>query len=320
MPALDQPQSTTTWDPMPSLKSRLVALVLRHTRKKAFRSPEGLHAWIAKARRVQDHRPPVKVARRVDITQRRIARHNVYEARPKGDAGAIRIVYWHGGAFCFELTSYHWRLIAEMCERLSARVTVPVYPLAPEHGFDEIFGFGMEVYRQVLMEARPNDLVFMGDSAGGNMAVVLTMMAAREGLPAPARHVLISPGLDMRLENPDIHDLDRLDPWLGIPGGLEAIRLYAPDMDRADWRISPIGGDLSVLPKTLILAGTRDMLTPDTVRFTERAAAAGVNVELVVEPGMIHVWPLIDMPEARRARDRIVAFLKELQADASTDR
>jgi len=102
---------------------------------------------------------------------------------------------------------------------------------------------------------------------------------------------------------------ERDDAWLGIAGGREAIRLYSAGMDPTDWRISPLYGDLSVLPKTLLLTGSRDLLTPDNLIFAEKARAAGVEIEVVHEQGMFHVWPLIDMPEARRARDSIVAFL-----------
>ena len=296
---------------MPSLKSRLVAFVLRHSRKKAFSSPDELHAWLAWARPRQNHRPPARLLKRVDIREATVGGHPFYEVRPKAGAGGMHILYLHGGAYCFEITQYHWNLIAEMAERLSATVSVPIYPLAPEHDVNDIFAVGMAAYRRAVETAAPGRLVLMGDSAGGNMAVVLTMMAAREELPLPSKLALISPGLDMTLENPEVYEVERLDPWLGIPGGLEAIRLYAPGLDRSDWRISPIKGDLSVLPATLILAGTHDILTPDTTRFAALAVEAGADVELVVEPGMFHVWPLIDMPEARRARDRIVAFLSE---------
>jgi hypothetical protein len=71
-----------------------------------------------------------------------------------------------------------------------------------------------------------------------------------------------------------------------------------------------------VLPRTLLLTGTRDILHPDSVLFAAKARQAGVEVELVVEPGMIHVWPLLLMPEARRARDRMVAFLREVDGSA----
>lgn len=295
---------------MPSLKSHVVSFVLRHSRKKAFSSPENLRRWIANARKTEDHHPPACLHGRLDISIGEVDGFPVYEIAPKAGERR-RILYLHGGAYVFQITSYHWGLIAEMAERLGFGITVPIYPIAPEHDFHAMFGMVGDVYRNMLGEADARDIAFMGDSAGGNMAVVLTMMAAEEGLPLPFRHVLISPGLDMSLANPEVFEAERHDPWLGIPGGLEAIRLYSAGIDRSDWHISPLYGDLSVLPKTLLLTGSRDLLTPDNLIFARKARAAGVDVEVVHEEGMFHVWPLIDMPEARRARGLIVAFLGE---------
>ncbi len=294
---------------MPSLKSRFVAFMLRNTRKKAFASPEGLHRWIAASRRKQDHRPPLKIAARFDIAERAVLGHPVYELAPRGGARGPHILYLHGGAFVFELTRFHWHLIAEMAGRLSARITIPVYPLAPEHDHRAIFAMGMAVYREVMTATPADNVVVMGDSAGGTMAVVLNMMAMAEGLPRPSRQVLMSPGLDMTLEDPRARAFARTDPWLDIDGGLEAVRLYAGDLQRTDWRVSPVYGDLTGLPPTLILVGERDLLTPGTLGFVERARAAGASIDLIGEPHMFHVWPLIDMPEARVARDRIVGWL-----------
>jgi len=295
---------------MPSFRSHIVALVVRNWHRSAFTSPEGLHRWIKWARQRENYRPPANLAGRFDIAARTVAGFPVYEITPRQSESRQRLLYLHGGAFVFQITSYHWNLIAELAERIGAVVTVPIYPIAPEHGLHEMFGMVMEVYREILRETAASDIVMVGDSAGGNMAVVLTMMAAQSGLPSPGRHVLISPGLDMSLSNPQVFEAAKLDPWLAIPGGLEAIRLYADGFDRMDWRISPVYGDLSVLPKTLLLTGTRDILHPDCLVFAERARAAGIDVELFVEPGMMHVWPLIAIPEARRARDRIVAFVR----------
>ncbi|RWL95485.1 MAG: alpha/beta hydrolase [Mesorhizobium sp.] len=300
---------------MPSLKSHLVSFVLRHSRKKAFSSPENLQRWIAYARKTEDHHPPALIKARLDITETEIGGFPVYEIAPKAGERR-RILYMHGGAYVFQITSYHWGLIAEMAERLGFGITVPIYPIAPEHDFHAMFGMVGDVYRRMLEETEAEDIVFMGDSAGGNMAVVLTMMATEDGLPSPSRHVLISPGLDVSLANPEVFEAERQDPWLGIPGGLEAVRLYSAGFDRKDWHISPLYGDLSLLPKTLLLTGSRDMLTPDNLIFAERARAAGVEVDVVYEEGMFHVWPLIEMPEARRARDSIVAFLS---SDKTTD-
>ena len=152
------------------------------------------------------------------------------------------------------------------------------------------------------------------------MAVVLSMLAAQDGMPVASRQVLISPGLDMSLANPQIRELEKIDPWLAIEGGMEALRLCAPGIALDDWRVSPLYGDLSVLPRTLIMTGTRDLLSADAAIFAEKARAQGVDVDLVVEEGMIHVWPLIDMPEARTARDRIVDYLAPYRAPQVAER
>jgi acetyl esterase/lipase len=299
---------------MPSLKSRIVGLYLKLTRKKAFSSAEQLHRWIAADKRRRDHRPPPAIAHALAVTQRRIDGFPVYDI-PATRRGAGHVVYFHGGAYCFEITRYHWALIADVARRSGARVTVPIYPLAPEHDFHAIFRIAMETYRAVLGESRANDVVFMGDSAGGNMAVVLTMMAAEKRLPLPGRQVLISPGLDMTARDA-MTSAAADDPWLDVPGGMEAVRLYSAGIDPADWRISPRHGDLSVLPRTLVFSSTRDLLHSGTIGFVEAARATGVEIDLVVEEGLYHVWPLIETVEARRARDRMVAYLSEPAAGA----
>ena len=293
---------------MPSLTSHAIAFILRHSRKKAFASPQNMQRWIAHARKRQSHLPPAWMSQNFDINKEDVEGYPVYEIAPRAGT-AKRILYMHGGAYVFEITSYHWGLIAEIAERTGYGVTVPIYPIAPEHDFHAMFGMVGAVYRRMLEESEAADIAFMGDSAGGNMAVVLTMMAAREGLPVPGSHVLISPGLDMSLANPAVLEMARNDPWLDIPGGLEAIRLYGAGMDRTDWRISPLYGDLSVLPRTLLFTGSRDLLSPDNLIFADRARTAGVEIEVVYAEGMFHVWPLIRMPEARAARERMVEFL-----------
>ena len=299
---------------MPSFRSHIYALVLSNWHRTAFTSAAGLHRWIRWARQRQTYRPPAELTSRVSISAGTTNGFPVYEVRPRQVTSRLHLFYLHGGAFVFEITRYHWDLIAELAERLGAVVTVPIYPLAPEHRFDAIFGMTMTVYRGLLDQVQASDIVFVGDSAGGNMALVMTMMAAEQGLPTPAAHVLISPGVDVSLTNPEVLEYAKVDPWLAIPGGIEAVGLYAPRFERTDWRVSPIFGDLAVLPPMLLLTGTRDLLHPDSVMFAEKARAAGVDVELVVEKGMMHVWPLLVTREARRARERIIAFLREVES------
>lgn len=302
---------------MPSFKSHVYAFVLKHTRKKSFASVEGMHARLKAARATEDFRPPKAIVQRMDIAERDVDGMRVYEVRPKTGATGRRIAYLHGGAYLFEITAHHWKLIAEMAERLSAQVTVPIYPLAPEAKAERIISACMALHRDVLSRTDARDIVLMGDSAGGNMALVVSLLGAKEGLPKPAGLVLISPPTDLSLANPAIHEAEKNDPWLGVPGAEEATRLYAGGIDHADWRISPLYGDLSILSPMLVLTGTRDLLNPDTHVFAARARAVGVPVEIMEEPGLFHVWPQLDMPEAYRARDRMVAFIEGLSSTRS---
>lgn len=303
---------------MPSLKAHLVAFVLRNTRKKAFRSPEGLQALIDRTRKIQDHRPPARISARLDIETREVAGWPVYEARPRGTDPSRRILYLHGGAFCFELTPFHWSLIADMAERLGAHVSVPIYPLAPEYNFHDAYAFAGAVWRDVV--SRDGEVIVMGDSAGGTMALVLSMMAAQEGWARASRLVLLSPAVDATLTNPQTHEIAAIDPWLDIPGGRYAFEQFAADLEFSDWRISPIYGNLAVLPPVLLFTGTRDMLYPDTLSFAEKARTAGVDVTTEIGDRMFHVWPLIDMREARQARDRIVEWVKASRPAMTNDK
>src|SRR3954463_4095370 len=125
---------------MPSFRSHIVALVVRNWHRSAFTSPEGLHRWIKWARQRENYRPPANLAGRFDIAARTVAGFPVYEITPRQSESRQRLLYLHGGAFVFQITSYHWNLIAELAERIGAVVTVPIYPIAPEHGLHEMFG------------------------------------------------------------------------------------------------------------------------------------------------------------------------------------
>lgn len=294
---------------MPSIKSRLFTLLLRHTRKKAFASPEGMQRRLVAARKKEDYRPPSNLERRVDIKERKVGTMPVYEVSAKGSSPNKRIVYLHGGAYLFEISAHHWKLIAELAERLPVQISVAIYPLSPEHKVDEIISASMALYRDLLTNVSAENIILMGDSAGANLAVVMAMQAAQEKLPLPNRMVLISPPFDRSMSNPEIHEVEKKDPWLAVSGAVQSRDLNIGDLAPDDWRVSPIFGDISVMPPMMLLTGTHDITNPDTRVFAQNAKALGVEIELVEKEGMFHVWPLIDMPEGREARDKMVEYL-----------
>ena len=190
-----------------SARSHIVALVVRNWHRSAFTSPEGLHRWIRWARQRENHRPPRDLGGRVDITARTVAGFPVYEVRPAhgrepaaAALSARRRFRLPDHQLSLEpdrragRTRRRHRHRADLSDRPRTR-----FPRDVRHG-------RWRSTASMLAETAASDIVIVGDSAGGNMAVVMTMMAAQSGLPSPGRHVLISPGLDMSLSNPEVFE------------------------------------------------------------------------------------------------------------------
>ena len=292
---------------MPSLLSRLAALYLSRWHRPVFLSAGSMRARLAVVRASEDARPPPRIIGGLRVSRRELRGAAVYELAMPGAKGTA-LLYLHGGAFCFQISPYHWKLVAELALGTGRPVVVPIYPLAPEHGAAEVFDFLIELWREMTAGgARP---AVVGDSAGGNLALVLTMLAAEQGLSGPSALGLLSPCVDMTLRHPEIHDFAARDPWLAIDGALEAVKLYARDIPLSDWRISPCFGDLKTLPPSLMTIGTKELLYPDLRDMVEEIRELGGEVELIEGAGLFHGWPLLPIPEARPAKARLLAFLR----------
>jgi acetyl esterase/lipase len=102
------------------------------------------------------------------------------------------------------------------------------------------------------------------------------------------------------------------DPMIPVEVLPIAVEQYLAGADPRHPYASPLYGDPTGLPPTLILVGSDDVLRDDAVRMAEKMRAAGCDVEVEVWPRMFHVWPLLArvMPEARAAIARIGAFLE----------
>ena len=101
------------------------------------------------------------------------------------------------------------------------------------------------------------------------------------------------------------------------PRGIrEAAAIYLNGADGRDPRASPLYADLAGLPPMLLFASRHEILRDDTVRLADRAAAAGVEVELIMRDRLPHVWPVFVtlLPEARDAFATVAAFAREIGA------
>ncbi len=296
---------------MPSALARFVALVVAlRGSKRDFSSAERTLARIEKLRRKpRPHDPPRSLARRVKVDLRTVDGWPVYDLSPRVAPTDRRALYLHGGCYVFEINALHWAIASKLAAETGAVVTVPVVPLAPLETASTVIPRVADLAAALIDEVGAQNVTIVGDSAGGGMALAVAMELRDRGLPPLGGTVLISPWLDIGLTDPRLAELDALDPILSVPGLRAAGELYRGELSESDWRVSPITGALAGLGPLVLFSGTRDILTADAERLVSLAAAAGLPVDHHQGAGMLHVYPILPIPEGETARDVIVASM-----------
>jgi monoterpene epsilon-lactone hydrolase len=223
------------------------------------------------------------------------------------------ILYVHGGSFAFRFPNAHAALAARLCRQLGARALIPDYRLAPEHPYPAGANDCQRAYRALIAQGvAARRIVVLGDSAGGNLALVTVHRTKAAGESLPSCVVLLSPALDCTLSSPSIADYDGRDPVLQL-GTLQVLRrCYVPlDVAYTDPEVSPLFADFSGLPPLFLQAGASEMLRDEAVRGADKASAAGVDVELELWPGVPHSFQMAAfLPEATLAIRHIVRFVR----------
>ena len=226
------------------------------------------------------------------------------------------LIFLHGGAYLFPLVAGQWGIIEGLIDRTGLPVIIPDYPLAPNHTATEAFDFVQPIIDEA--QAEFGRVTLFGDSAGGGLALSLAMQRRDAGQRQVDGLVLYAPWVDVTMTNPAIEEVQHRDKILRVPGLAWAGRAWAGDLDPADWRVSPLYGDPAGLPPMRIFQGDADILGPDTIEFARKAARAGVDVRLRVEPGGFHVYVLSVpvIPEAEAALDRSARFISGILTQA----
>jgi acetyl esterase/lipase len=202
------------------------------------------------------------------------------------------ILHFHGGGYCVGSPRVLRTWAAHLSAQAACRVVMPDYRLAPAHPHPAGLDDARAVLDALLGEGAPASIVVSGDSAGGGLALALTLALRDAGESLPAGCMLASPWLDLSRDRRAVPGLVRRELIL-TPDWLEACALaYAP---RADWAapsVSPLLAGHGGLPPLLIQAGSDELLAPDAERLAASASAAGTDVTYTRWPGMWHDFML----------------------------
>lgn len=246
--------------------------------------------------------PPPETVREHDFAGVR-----VLCATPVGAHG--RLVYLHGGAYVLGSADTHLRLGASYARASGTELVAIDYRLAPEHPYPAAIDDALAVWR-ALDDGVPTALV--GDSAGGGLALALSVRLRAEGLDMPRALAVTSPWVDLTLTAQSIEARSDVELMLSKRGlALDAER-YRGELPADDPLVSPLFADLKGLPPTLIQVGSDEILHDDSVALAKRLDAVGVEVQLEVWQGMAHAWAAFGdtVPEAAVSVANLGRFIR----------
>ena len=239
---------------------------------------------------------------------------------PNARPGA-RVLYLHGGGYVLGSAKALTSFAGQIAARVGADTFVPEYRLAPEHPFPAAIDDAVAAYRGLVAEGAER-IVVVGDSAGGGLTLsLLSILAADKTLGAvrPAGAAVMSPWTDLALTGASFETRAEADP-IFTRGVLQAFAdMYLQGRDATNPKASPLYAELNSLPPIRIDVGDDELLLTDSVRYADRARAAGIEVTLSIWEGMPHVFQssLGHVLAASHSVDAIGAFLRQRLTDVS---
>jgi monoterpene epsilon-lactone hydrolase len=306
---------------MPSLQSRLIYFTMMNRHLLRFRLKRETWDWNTSIARFRQECEEAndRMARMPDGIQVALADIDTLPAGlsaewilPAQAAKDKVIFYVHGGGYVSGSCNDHRAMVAKLVKGSGVGALLFDYRLAPEHPFPAALEDTLAAYRWLLDQGvAPEQIVIVGESAGGGLGLATLLALRDQGIPLPAAAVAMSPSTDLKLTGESHRTKARV--CLSPPGmAVVCSKYYAGENDPSLPGISPLYGDLHGLPPLLIYVGEYETLLDDSTRFAAKAEAAGVEVTLRVGERMFHCYPLMAplFPEATQALEEICTFIK----------
>ncbi|MFK8057223.1 MAG: alpha/beta hydrolase [Saprospiraceae bacterium] len=225
-------------------------------------------------------------------------------------------VWFHGGGYVFGSPETHIRPTSAFAKTTGCPVITPRYRLAPEHVWPAQLDDALAVVR--ALQNQGLEVALAGDSAGGHLAINTALALAKaqssqNGTGTPvARLALFSPNTDRAGYNPTRAERDAFDPIVGDAFDVMLGKMCFEDMPVTDPQVSPVLGDLSLLPPTHIEVGGTELLRDDSLAFYAFAKRAGAEITLHETPEAFHMWQVWGpwLEEGQESLERVAAMTR----------
>ena len=275
---------------------------------------------------------PNALLRVCDFKADRVDDINIYEITQKEAATPPvgpkrRILYFPGGGWQGPTSSGHWPMLQELAMALeNTAVTLVSYPLVPHDPAPTTFPKLEKLYDTLLLRYQEagESVILAGDSAGGNLALALTVNALNktEDALCPQKLVVISPCCDLRhldeQAEPALSSIAQNDPFLTIRIANATTDAWRDTWEASDPRLSVSLADVSVLAARGVrvygITGGYDLLAPGAERFRDECHKAGVGGKWLSWEGQMHIFPLffwLGLFESKEVKKWILKAMEE---------
>ncbi len=222
------------------------------------------------------------------------------------------LLHMHGGAFVSGGIMQCRTLISPISAAAGIRALTFSYRLAPQYPWPAQLEDAERAYRYLLsLGYSPRKIAFVGESAGGNLALSLALRLRDAGEALPGAIALLSPWVDLKQTGESYTALADVDATLDGKELLNSAIAFAGSPDRlGDADISPVYADFTGFPPVLIHCGTQEILLSDSEMLERALLRDGVEAHMVRWAGMCHVFQAFGFEESRAANSQIGQFLK----------
>lgn len=223
------------------------------------------------------------------------------------------VLHCHGGGYSTGSCLYARTLTSKLAESTSMDVLCFDYRLAPENPYPAAIEDAMKAWNYLmLLGYGARDVILTGDSAGGNLALALSLKLKEQRRLLPRGLVLMSPWTDLTSSGESFESKSSLDPVLNRPYIDRMVSAYAVGQDLKDPMVSPLFGRFEGFPPTYIQVGENEILLSDAVRLHQAFVDANVPVKMDIYPGMWHVFQMSPVKAAREAMNKNAEFIYDI--------
>jgi acetyl esterase/lipase len=302
---------------MPNIPTGLVTWLEKIFRMDEFMSryagvaedEQKFNKYVLGMRRLDQKMPPKFYRKSLQVTRNDIQGFPIYlMSGLHGKIGKV-VFYLHGGAYTIGPLIPQWARMKDLVEASHCTVALLDYPKSPENQCEKTMQVCMTAFDQLSMLFGAENIILLGDSAGGGLALALSMYRKSLGMSLPARLILLSPWLDISMANPDIANYEELDLSLDIEGLRVQGTYYRGNLPGAHPLVSPIYGDINGQPVMDVYVGTHELFYPDCRDFSDKNKDKGVCLHAF--DGMQHDWMMLPIAEADQVLAEIVEMVKE---------